>query len=59
MNKKNYTYFDMEKHPSIKELVKALGITTVPIVFADGERIGGYQDTKDFIKWMNTHNQTT
>jgi glutaredoxin len=59
MNGKTYTYFDVEKHPSLKEFLKALGRTTVPLVFAEGEVIGGYEDTKEFIKWTNTFNKTT
>jgi len=59
MNKKSYVYFDVDKHPSLKEFMAAIGKTNVPLVFAEGEVIGGYKDTKEFLQWTSTHNQTT
>lgn len=45
----SYTYFDTKDHPSLKEFLSASGVTTVPCVYLDGDKIGGYEDVKDYL----------
>lgn len=49
MKGQSYTYFNLKDHPSLKEFMNASGITTVPVVFLEGDLIGGYEDTKAFL----------
>ena len=47
----SYRDLDINNHDLRKELkIKAPGIKTIPQIFKDGKRIGGYEDLVEYFK---------
>jgi len=48
-----YLYLDLSTREDIKEWMVANGVKTVPQVFYDGMRVGGFEQTDMFVKALN------
>lgn len=42
--------YNLHSHPDLLEFIKAAGFKTVPIVFHEGQLIGGYEQTVEYLK---------
>jgi glutaredoxin len=40
----DFQKFDVWENPVLRDFLKAQGLNTVPQIFKDGERIGGYEE---------------
>lgn len=45
-----FVYLNLLEHPGLKNFIVACGLTTVPQVYVNGQRIGGYEDTKLYLE---------
>jgi glutaredoxin len=52
-NGHGYTYLDLSTREEIVEHLVANGIKTVPQVYHDGKRIGGYEVTEMYVKGLS------
>jgi len=52
-HEKPYVYLDLSDRGDILEWLVANGVKTVPQVFYDGMRVGGFEQTELFVKALN------
>lgn len=46
----DYEFIDIEENEEDKTFIKSKGFTTVPAIFYDGEKVGGYEELVEFVK---------
>lgn len=52
-SEKDFSYYDIDKDPILADVLLDMGLYTVPQVFTRERRVGGYEDTVQFLEVMH------
>jgi glutaredoxin len=50
-----FTYLNYHEHPGLKDFIVASGLTTVPQVYLNGQRLGGFEQTKLYLEAVDAN----
>lgn len=50
-----FVYMNYEEYPHLKTFIIACGLTTVPQVYINGQRLGGFEHTKLYLEAVDAN----